>query len=249
MADLDLHPSKVGMNLLLELIDEIICNLASDGDFKSLRRCPLVAKSWTHPSRKRLLENILVSRETHLSWLDRISPGDGELLHNVRPLTYVLDLSAWCEIEPPSHRIDSFYRHLPSFRRLKFLGLFSVLLGPDIPRQIGLFSAFQHTLSSLPIHGCHIPSNALTALINYFPLLVDLNLCCLTYEADGGPICQLSRPLRASLSSRNARPKTEPSSINCRTRHQSSMYWIFVRSICPLSTMPSLVFVGGASNA
>lgn len=183
------------MNLPQELIDEIIRNLASD--VQSLRSCSLVAKSWAHPSRKWLFEDVLITRRIYQRWMDRISPGDVKLLRNVRSFMYFLGTSLRDGIAP--HRIDLLVRYLPSLSRLERLGLYSPHLGPDVPQQIGLFSAFQQTLSSLSLADCRTTSNALITIINYFPLLVNLDLQALTYEEDRGPVPQLSRPLRGRL--------------------------------------------------
>lgn len=186
------------MNLPSELIDEIIRHLA-DVDFGSLHNCSLVARSWTDPSRKRLFKNVLISRETHQQWLDSISPENVELLGKIRSFTYIFDSIVWRNTGLPPHRIDSLRHYLPSLNRLEFLVLSSMFLGPEIPQQIGLFSAFQHTLSSLSLANCHVTPNSLIALINYFPFLVELDFWHVRYKADEGPTVPLSRPLRGRL--------------------------------------------------
>ena len=87
----------------------------------------------------------------------------------------------------------------PSLCRLERLGLYSVSLGSDVPRKIGLFSPFQHTLSSLHLSDCYVTSSALVALINYFPLLADLKLLSIRWVVGGKPAPRLSRPLRGGL--------------------------------------------------
>lgn len=72
-------------------------------------------------------------------------------------------------------------------------------IGPDVPHQIGLFFAFQHTLLSVCLSNCSLTSSALIAIINYFPLLENLDLQSLKYEDNCGPIPQLSWPLRDRL--------------------------------------------------
>jgi len=187
------------MNLPPELLDEIICNLASD--VSSLRRCSLVAKSWVHPSRKWLFKDIFISKDAHRRCLGGILPEDVELLRGVRSFTYIFDRSAWFNwnTTPSQYRIDSLRHYLPSLHCLNDLGLIYIFLGPEVPQQIRLFSAFQHTLRSLSIGCCHTTPNALITLINYSPLLINLDLRRLTYEGDGGPALQLSRPLRGKL--------------------------------------------------
>ena len=185
------------MDLPQELIDEITCNLASD--IPSLLSCSSVAKSWIYPSRRWLFKDVLVSRGTRQRWLDRISPTNVELLHNIRSFTYITDSNAWGG--NPLYRIysSSFHRYLPSLCRLENLGLHAMSLGPDVPQQIGLFSTFQYTLSSLRLRDCRVTSNALITLINYFPLLADLDLWSVDYAAVSEPAPRLSRPLRGRL--------------------------------------------------
>ena len=183
------------MNLPPELIYEVICNLASD--VQSLRSCSLVAKSWAHPSRKWIFKDVSVSGDTHQRWLDRISPGDVELLRNVRSFRYTSDSKVWVGVT--LYRIDSLQHYLPSLCCLESLGLSSMSLVPDAPGQIGLFSAFQHTLSSLSITCCHTTSSALITIVSYFPLLSNLRLQSLLFAPGGESAPPLSRPLRGRL--------------------------------------------------
>jgi len=183
------------MTLPIELIDEVIRYLAYN--IQSLRRCSLVAKPWVHLCRKWLFQDIVVTRKTHQLWLDSISSRDVELLRNVRSFTYISDPSVWNAITP--YRIDSLHRYMHALGRLKFLELSSMFLGPEVLQQIELFSAFQHTLTSLNLTGCCVTSSALVTTINYFPGLVDLNLYSLTHEVDGSLAPPLSRPLRGKL--------------------------------------------------
>lgn len=74
-----------------------------------------------------------------------------------------------------------------------------MFLGPEVLQQIELFSAFQHTLTSLYLDSCRVTSSALITVINYFPGLMDLNLFALTYDVDGSLTPPLSRPLRGKL--------------------------------------------------
>ena len=97
------------------------------------------------------------------------------------------------------YRIDSLHRYTHALGRLKFLELSLMLLGPEVLQQIELFSAFQHTLTSLNLTGCCVTSSALVTTINYFPGLVDLNLYSFTYEVDGSLAPPLSRPLRGKI--------------------------------------------------
>ena len=185
------------MNLLPELIDEIISYLPLD-EPQALRNCSLVSKSWIYPSRKRLFEGVHIRKSDYNLWTERISPENVELLHHVRSLTYVLDMTVW--FRHPEYRIDSLGSYLPSFDQLENLGLFSVLLLSDTPHQIEHFSAFRHTLSSLSLRGCHVSSSALITILNYFSSLVNLELRALVHEVDGEPVPPLSRPLRGGLS-------------------------------------------------
>ena len=188
------------MDLPQELIDKITCNLASD--IPSLHSCSLVAKSWIYPSRRWLFKDVLISGNIRQRrWLDRISPTNIDLLRNIRSFTHkpTIDVTAedWSVIPP--YRIDYFRLYLPSLCQLERLGFFFTFVGPDIPQNIGLFSTFQHTLSSLCLSDCHATSSALVTLVDYFPLLANLELRSLKCVAGGGPVPRRSRPLRGRL--------------------------------------------------
>ena len=191
------------MNLPPELIHEVFSNLASD--IQSLRSCSLVAKPWAHLSRKWLFKDILVSKGTRRRWLDEISPGDIELLCNVRSFRYTSDSAVWEEAIP--YPIDSLHEYLPLLSHLESLELSSMSIGPDIPQKIGLFSAFQHTLSSLRLSNCSVTSSTLITLINYFPLLANLDLHSLIFATNGEPAPPLSRPFRGRLAITECRSK------------------------------------------
>lgn len=193
------------MDLPQELIDEIICNLASD--VPSLLSCSLVAKSWIHPSRKWLFKDVLISKDTRQRWLDRIPPRNVELLQNIRSFTYASGSSVWHTFIP--YRIETFRRYLPSLRHLESLGLTSMSMGSDAPQMVGLFSAFQHTLSALYLNNCHIIPSALVILVNYFPLLTNLALHSLKYVVDDDPVPRLARPLRGRLAITYCSPKDQ----------------------------------------
>ncbi|KAF9642982.1 hypothetical protein BDM02DRAFT_3123974, partial [Thelephora ganbajun] len=146
---------------------------------------------------KWLFKDVTITRGTQQQWLDRISPTNVELLCNIQSFTYSHDPNVWNGITP--HRIDPLHHYLSVFSHLEALRLFSMFLGPDVPRQIGLHSAFLSTLTSLAIHRGHVTSSALITLINYFPGLIDLDLRSIKHEADLSPIPLLSRPLRGRL--------------------------------------------------
>ena len=181
------------MNLPQEIIDQIIYNLVPD--VSSLRSRSLVTKSWEHTSRKWLFNDVFISGKTYQQWVDRIAPENVEPLRHIRFFTYIPDGRAGGKM----HRIDTLHRYLLSLCQLERLGLSSMFLGPDVLQQTGLFSAFQQILSSLGLAGCHTTSSALIAIINYFPLLVSLDLQSVSYEEVGEPVPRLSRPLRGRL--------------------------------------------------
>jgi len=183
------------MNLPQELIEEIIYDLTSD--VQSLQSCSLVAKSWAYPSRKWLFEAVILSRRTYQRWMDRIPPENIELLRNVRSFGFLSDGRMVDGVTP--NCIDFLHRYLPSLHHLENLGLQHLFLGPDIPQKIGLFSAFQQTLSSLSLGRCDATSDALITIINYFPLLANLDFQTLIDRWGHPPVAQLSQPLRGRL--------------------------------------------------
>lgn len=231
------------MGLPQELIDEVIRNLASDT--RSLRSCSLVARSWTYPSRKWLFNNIILSKRTHQLWLDRISPRNVDLLHNVRAFVYVLDTNNLRKGTTP-YRIDSLYSYLPSLHSLGRLGLYYTSLGPEVPQNIGLFSALQLSLSSLSLSGCRVTSSALITLINCFPLLTYLALRRLIYEADDEPAPHLSRSLRGTLSITGCKAQ-DRALFNRLSNPAPELDQLVLRQVHPLAFYDCIVGAHGGS--
>jgi len=178
------------MDLPQELIDEIIDHIPQN-DWKSLRSCSLVAKSWVHPSRRHIFRAVDVSEATRLKlWLDKISPTNVGVLQHVR--------SIGCHIAEP---LDSFHPpvdflrdYSPSFRQLESLALLTGLL-PSLT-QINTYSAFQHTLSYLSLQCCNVIASELITLVNYFPNLAHLGLFSSFHRVDERATPPLSRPLQ-----------------------------------------------------
>ena len=183
--------STSGMNLPLELLDEILSYLPPSKE--SLRNCSLVARSWLHPSRKRLFEEVLIQDTDRQSWLDNISPTNTELLQHVCSFRFVsFDSSEY-------FNIGDLYVYFPSFRRLHTIELSDAHISSDIPEQIEIFSSCQRTLSSLTLSIVSLPWRSFIALIDYFPNLRNLELLGLTFEDDNINPPPLSRPLRGKL--------------------------------------------------
>jgi len=177
------------MDLPQELIDEII-NHVSD-DKKSLRNYSLVARSWVHPTRRRIFRDVNVSNTKFLGlWLDKIPPTNVEILQHVRSLScHIADCP-----DSPHPSVDLLRDYWPSFCQLESLS-FSEGFLPSLT-QIGTYSAFQHTLLYLSMQYCTATANALVTLVNYFPNLTHLDLCELYHEVDGRPASPFSRPVQ-----------------------------------------------------
>ena len=179
------------MNLPFELVDEIIDHLPED-DKQSLRNCSLVAKSWIDPSQRRLFHRVDIARSNLQSWLDNISPSNAILLGHVRYLWFEEYHKG--EIEPAHRALRDYF---PSFCQLRGLALHSAHISLESLR-IELFSAFQHSLSTISL-GCSITKDAFVTLINYFPSLAHIHLHGLDYPTNSGPTPSLSRLLFKSL--------------------------------------------------
>lgn len=195
------------MSLPAELIDEIVYYLPTD-EPQTLRNCSLVAKSWVHRCQKRLFETVSISKSTHSSWANSISPANIELLYHVRSLTYLLDPNGWFCF--PAHRVDSLGNYLPSLSNLESLVLSSMDLQSDVSQDVGNFSAFWHTLSSLSLRSCYVSPGGLIAIANCFHNLTDLQLYALIHTEDQEPVPTLSRPLRGRLTVQTFRSQDLP---------------------------------------
>lgn len=181
------------MELPSELIDEIIGHIPPD-DKRSFQNCSLVAKSWRYPSQGRLFEAVWIYPENLRLWLNTISPRSVTLLGHVRFLAYRQRERMTCRgasTGEPVHR--ALRDHLPSFRQLRYFTLSLAHVASSMP-EMELFSAFQHTLSDITFSGCSTTTNALVAIINYFPNLIHLQLYDIDHHKEDEPPIPLARP-------------------------------------------------------
>jgi hypothetical protein len=186
-----------GMNLPLELLDEILSYLPPNN--QSLRNCSLVARSWLHPSRKHLFENLFIQDTDRQSWLDNISPTNTELLQHVRSFCFATS-NPWGRVPPLEYiDIDDLYVYFPSFPQLHTINLSNTHISSDIPERIEMFSPCQQVLSSLTLIDASLPWRSFVALIDYFPNLRHLELLDLSFEDENRNPPPLSRPLRGRL--------------------------------------------------
>jgi hypothetical protein len=188
-------PQLARMYLPEELLDEIFSHLPSDRG-RSLMSCSLVAKSWLEPSRRLLFAHISIRRDNYRSWLDNIQPRSTGLLRYARSLTYFL------RAEDGASRlycVHALRHYFPSFCQLRTLTFCNVVVEPTIHEHLGLFSAFQHMLSSLSLARVSITWSAFVTLVGYFPHLRNLNIRSPSFRVDDIPVPQLPRPLRGRL--------------------------------------------------
>ena len=193
------------MQLPVELIDGIIGHLPS-GDEESLRNCSLVAKPWADLCQRRIFQLVRISPSTYQSWIDSIPPTNTGLLRHVRNLTYLIrgKQGSW---HPPCRIGDELKDYLPSFSQLSRLTLGFMDIEPIIPDHPNLFSAFQHTLSSLYLVRVSVTWNGFVTLLSYFPNIRNLEVRDVSFEMDSCPSLDLRHPLRGRLFVRCAREK------------------------------------------
>ena len=208
-------PARLGspssqMNLPQELLDEILSHLPPhDGSF---HRCSLVSKSWLEPSRRRLFSSIYIDPYTYKSWLKNVSPANVGLLRHVRRLEYTAQPYESERLPGmPDHsaaqlldgdRLLGFYNlrdYFPSFCQLNTLVLCNIELEPTITEHLEIFSAFQHTLSSLSLTNFTITWSAFVALVGYFPRLQYLEIWNSSVLVDDTPVPELPHTLHGRL--------------------------------------------------
>ena len=184
------------MNLPEELLDEIFSYLPT-GNRRSLESCSLVSKSWLDPSRRLLFAQISVGFSNYQSWLKNIQPTNTALLRHTRSLVYFI--SHRNSHSDPSRRFNPLRNYLPSFCQLQALTFRNTDIQLDIHRNIGLFSAFQHTLSSLCFDSVVITWSVFVALVGYFPHLRNLEVRHSLVHLDDQPVLQVPHTLRGRL--------------------------------------------------
>ena len=186
------HTSKVSMYLPQELLDQIFTYFPLD-DLQSLRSCSLVSKSWLEPSRRLLFAHVLIDATSYQSWLDKISPKNTGLLYHVRSLTYFQRRGT----RDPRCRASALCDYFPSFCKLKILTFRGLSIEPNL--SLEMFSAFQHTLSSLQFMRVSIPWSAFVAVLGWFPNVRTLSIRNSSFQADGRPVTHIHHPLRGML--------------------------------------------------
>lgn len=179
--------SEVTTRLPPELIYEIVSWLPHGG--QSLHDCSLVAKSWIHPSQKRLFESIYIHSWNLRAWSHYIPPTNITLLGHVRGLYYD---------EYPEYGPETAYcalrDYFPSFSQLRLLSL-NFDHTPFNPQRIKPFSAFKHTLLEVSLWDGSVTKSSIATLLNYFPNLACLGLHSLDYCKGDDPTPPLSRSL------------------------------------------------------
>lgn len=175
-----------------ELVEEIIGHIPRT-DKKTLQNCSLVSKSWAYSGQKRLFEIVHLSEWNLPSWLDNISPTSTTLLGHVRQLSY--DYSGK-EVEAVHHDLRDY---LLSFCKLRTFSPYRAHIASH-PHPTEIFSAFQHTLSTLSLWSCTVTKNGFATLISYFPNLTSLSLYYLNHSQEYEPTSPLSRSRLKTLS-------------------------------------------------
>lgn len=91
-----------------------------------------------------------------------------------------------------ARHLGSLGGRLQSFKRLTHLELIDY----TIPEEMGVFSAFKDTLSSITLEWCIMSKSSLVSLIEYFPKLQSLHIKALqAYDESEEPTHQISRTL------------------------------------------------------
>ena len=184
------------MNLPQELLDEIFSHLSDRARPSTLRSCSLVSKSWLTPSRRLLFSRISIDVNKYQPWLEQIPPTNTALLRHARTLTYFIQ---GYEINDLRYHVCLLRDYLPSFCQLQTLNLCNLDIEPTIPDDLHLFSAFQHTLSSLSFSWVTIAWSSFVALVGNFPQLRKLEIIGTSFREDERPVPEVSHVLCGKL--------------------------------------------------
>ena len=179
------------MDLPQELLDQILRHLDQySGDVRSFS---LVSRSWLECSRRLRFADISINSYNIQKFLDSVSPTNTALLAHVRSLAYTIRHSTYRVY----NAVYSLEDYLPSLTQLQTLALCNMKIEPTIPERLDLFSAFQHTLSSLSLKGGSITWHSFVSLVGYFPNLRNLEISGCT--VDDQPAPHPPRPLQGRL--------------------------------------------------
>ena len=190
------------MDLPQELIEGILSHLPSD-DRKSLRAFSsysLISKSWLDPSRRILFADLSIELVTCNRFLTTISPTNTGLLRHVRSLSYCASGEEDQRLHQLGIHLFQFQDHLSSMCQLRALAFSQMILDWTLPGRLGMFSAFQHALSSLQLVRVSITWSAFASLVGYFPNLRNLLISYTSFTMDYQPVPRPSHALHGKLS-------------------------------------------------
>lgn len=149
---------------------------------------------WLEPSRRHLFAHISIPLDSYQSWPDDVPPTNTGLLRHVRSLKLRRDKTS-----NPQSPIHALRHYFPSFSKLQSITFCGVDIEPTVPEELGLFSAFQHTLSSLSFFQVSITWASFVAFIGYFPYLKTLWIFGSSFRLDRLSIPHVSHTLRGRL--------------------------------------------------
>jgi len=98
-----------------DIINEILDYLASTSDFRSLRACALVSKSWVQPCRHRLFHTAVFTPASTRKWLKRFPVREASPAHHVREMRL--------KITHDVHIRRKFFERMPWFTNVDKISL------------------------------------------------------------------------------------------------------------------------------
>ena len=185
--------TRFSMHLPEELLDEIFSHVALE-DRRTLRNCSLVSKSWLNPSRRLLFSSISIDiASTYRLWLKNIAPTNVELLRCIRSLEYSAQKIG---TSYPGIGVYALRDYFPSLSQLKRLAFRNMAIEPTIPDNLGMFSAFQHSISSLTLARGSINWSTFVTVVGHFSHLRHLEVRRVLFRMDDRTIPRISHALR-----------------------------------------------------
>ena len=121
------RPAVITPRIPEDIIDEILDHLAADSDFKSLRACALLSRSWVPSSRRHLFHTVDLTWGKMDRWYNTFPVPEESPAHHVLVLHISNNAIDWVPVK--------FFDHAPRFTNVRKLFLFGGehCAGPRVP--------------------------------------------------------------------------------------------------------------------
>jgi len=218
-----------------DIINEILDNLATDSDFRSIRACALVSKSWVEPCQFHLFHTVLFVPWNVYKWLELFRVRERSPAHHVRDLHVRIGVG---EALP-----DRIYEHLSWFTnvdRIEFSGGGGYPLGSRwdlLAREPSLWK-LSTSVTSLTINTNVVTLVHVRDIMAQMPNLDDLGLLGPFAETDRRKLPGIGTVLKGRFGGRLMLRDADEDVVNMLLEIPSGLHFVELEIYCTHSRLP-----------